>query len=105
MNGEALQRIRVSKKLSRKELAEKAYVTEHYIQSWEEGWYIELPSDGEIEAMAEALMIDEEELRKLLDLDDCDNETDVGLIDYVDALGRMIKQIKKRCQEDSSDNN
>ena len=98
MNGERLKEIRESNNISRKELALKLYVTELIVQSLEEGWYIESPSSGEVEELAEIFNISEEVLRKIIDLpeeDDSDNNT-TSFVDYIDAGVRAVKHIKKQ---------
>lgn len=98
MNGEKLKEIRESNNISRKELAKKIYVTEAIIQSWEQGWYIEGPSSGEVEEMAEIFNMSEEVLRNVTNMpeeDDSDNNT-TSFIDYIDAGVRAIKYIKDK---------
>ena len=100
MNGKMLQEIRESKNISRKRLAEKIYVSESIVQSWEQGWYIELPSSGEIEGMAEFFDIDEQELRKKLELSEEDlDEKPVRFIDFVDAGVRVANYVKNKKDE------
>lgn len=98
MNGERLKEIRESNSISRKQLAQKIYVTESIVQSWEEGWYIESPSSGEVEEMAEVFNMSEEILRNIIDLpeeDDSDNNT-TSFVDHIDAGVRAVKHIKKK---------
>ncbi len=98
MNGEKLKGIRESNKISRKQLAQKIYATESIVRSWEEGWYIETPSSGEIEEMAELFNMSEETLRNIIDLpkeDDSENNT-TSFVDYIDAGVRAVKHIKKQ---------
>lgn len=98
MNGKKLKEIREIKKISRKQLAQKIYVTESIVRSWEEGWYIETPSSGEIEEMAELFNTSEEILRDIIDLPeeyDSENNT-TSFVDYIDAGVRAIKHIKKQ---------
>ena len=98
MNGEKLKEIRESTNISRKQLAQQIYVTESIIQSWEEGWYIECPSSGEIEGMAEVFNMSEEVFRNIINMleeYDSDNNT-TSFIDYVDAGVRAVRHIKNR---------
>lgn len=67
MNGKRLQKLREERGLTRKELAKPIYVTEWYIQSWEQGWYFQAPTSGEIEGMAEVLGMDEDGFRREID--------------------------------------
>ena len=98
MNGEKLKEIRERNNISREQLAQEIYVTESIIRSWEEGWYIETPSSGEIEEMAEIFNMSEEMLRDTIDLpeeDDSDNNT-TRFVDYIDACVRAVEYIKKQ---------
>ena len=100
MNGKVLQEIRERKNISRRRLAEEICVTESIVQSWEQGWFIELPSSGEVEGMAEFFDIDEQELRKKLELpeEDLDEKT-VRFIDIVDAGVRAANYVKNKKEE------
>ena len=82
MNGERLKEIRESNNISRKQLAQKIYVTESIVQSWEEGWYIESPSSGEVEEMAEVFNMSEEILRNIIDLPEEENTQINKTVDF-----------------------
>ena len=96
MNGKRLQELREKNGLSRATLAEMAYTTESFIQGWEQGWAIHLPSSGEIEAMAECFHMSEEKLLTALDIDEdeLDDETPTSWIDFIDAGVRAWKYVK-----------
>ncbi len=97
MNGNALKELREKNGYSRSQLAEKLYVTASMIQSWEEGWAIINPSNGEIDEMADAFGMSEDELREVLDADPDDDygeNTKVSWLDYLDAGVRAINFCK-----------
>lgn len=94
MNSVALRNLRERYGYSRKALADKLYVTESIIQSWEEGWAIINPSSGEIEEMAGAFGMSEDDLRSYISAD-IDEDEGVRFIDFIDAGIRAIKFCKK----------
>lgn len=99
MDGDRLKELREKFGYSREELAEKVCVTKYIIQSWEEGWAFMNPSSGEIEELADAFHMTEEELRDVLAQDEDDDYSDdqkLSFIDYVDAGVRMLEHIKKQ---------
>ena len=101
MRGDKIKELREKHGYSRKELADRLYVTAAEVQSWEEGWFITCPSSGEIEEMANAFEMDEDRLREIIDQDesdDSDENTNLRIIDYVDAgirARRFIKKLKR----------
>ena len=98
MRGDLLKKLREERGISRHKLAELAYVTEAIVQSWEEGWFIQAPSSGEIESMAECFGMDETELMELLDLEDDDlsDDQELSWIDIIDAGVRARQFIRKQ---------
>ena len=48
MNGKTFKELREKHGYSRKEKANRLYVGESMVQSWEEGWSLINPSSGEI---------------------------------------------------------
>lgn len=98
MRGDILKELRQNNKLSVDELAEKICVSSSLLQSWEQGWYLILPSSGEISEMADIFDIDEDTLREILDIDengDYDPNKKISFIDYVDSAVRTLQFIKK----------
>lgn len=101
--GDRLKELREKHGYSRKELAEKLYVTEAFIQGWEEGWDIINPSSGEIAEMADAFGIDEEKLRFYLEQDE-DEDYDIDADDDDFKIGenewaKMRRQAKSFVKE------
>jgi len=99
MNGEKIKELREKAGLTREALAKELYVTASIIQSWEEGWYNVPPSSGEIDEMATIFKIDEENLRELLDQDECEDYDAAPkwrFIDYIDYGIKVKKALKKR---------
>ena len=98
MRGEVIRELREKHGYSRKELADKLYISASELQSWEEGWFIKGPSSGEIEEMADAFKMTEDSLRELInhsECDDADKNEEPRFIDYVDSavrLGRFLKR-------------
>lgn len=97
MNGCKLQIIRENRGIGRKELADSAHVSESYIQSWEQGWYIQTPSSGEIKSMAEYLGLTEDDLMAMLEIDeeDLSDNKSICFSDFLDASVRTYKHIKE----------
>ena len=99
MDGKQLKDMREKHGYSRKDLAKIIYVTEHEVQSWEEGWGITEPSSGEIEGLAEAFNVSEEELCDMLSIDISDGyweDKPIRFIDYIDSGIRLMKHIKSK---------
>lgn len=99
MNGERLKQLREKNGYSRQELAQKVLVSKHEIQAWEEGWYISEPSSGEIEGLAEAFALSEDEVCSVLNIsteDGYSEDKDARFIDYVDAGLRAVQYVKDR---------
>ncbi len=97
MNGKRLKEIRENNNISREELAQKICSTEFFIRSWEENWYIEKPSSGEIEEMANAFNMTEDLLRSQIDMpeDEDSDKNEIKFIDYIDAGIRAVKYIRE----------
>ena len=101
MNGNKLQELRDRFGYSRKELAEELLVTPEMIQSWEEGWALINPSNGEIDEMAKLFQMTEDELREYLDADEDEDwsaDKKLSFVDVLDAGVRFhqyIKSLKK----------
>lgn len=101
MNGKTFKELREKHGYSRKEIANRLYVGESMVQSWEEGWSLINPSSGEIEELAEIFSMEEDQLRMLLEQDeddDDDYDTPLTFIDVVDSGVRWIGHIK--CEAD-----
>ena len=102
MRGIVIKELRERHNCSRKELADYICVSVSELQSWEEGWYLTLPSSGEIGEMASYFKMSEEQLRLLIELDedDYDEESRLRTIDYVDSLIRLSKFIRDKKRDD-----
>lgn len=96
MDGEKLKILRETKGYTRAELANKVFVSKAEVQSWEEGWYIKEPSSGEIECLAEAFNLSEDNLCSLLNIDienGYSEDEPIRFIDFVDSGIRLVKHI------------
>lgn len=101
MRGDILKDIHEKCGMDREELANAVCVTESIIQSWEQGWYIQPPSSGEIEAMAECFRISEADLLEMLEINE-ESLSDSAMprfIDFVDAAVKCLDYTKDRTKE------
>ena len=91
MNGSRLQELREQFGYSRKQLAEELLVTSELIQSWEEGWALTNPSNGEIDEMAELFQMTEDELREYLEADEDEDWSADKKLSFIDILDASIR--------------
>lgn len=101
MRGDILKAIRQKCGIDREELANAVCVTESIIQSWEQGWCIQPPSSGEIEAMAECFRISEEDLLEMLEIDEeaLSDSATPRFIDFADSAVKWLDYIKDRTKK------
>ena len=100
MNGKNLEKLRIKNGFSRQELGELLYENAAHIQSWEEGWYVNGPTTSDIEDMADAFGMSEQELRKYIEQDEEDDydsdDDEMGLGTYTAKLAfNVMKRLLK----------
>ena len=74
------------------------YVTEYILQGWEEGWSLISLSNGEMEELANAFQMTEEELRRVLSQekdDDYSDDTKINFFDVIDSGIKWLELIRK----------
>ena len=101
MNGKKLEELRVKNGFSRQELADLLYENSAHIQSWEEGWYVYGSTATDIEDMAEAFNMTEEDLRRYIEQDEDDDfdsdEDEISFGSYMVKLSYNV--IKKKLKD------
>ena len=98
MDGSKLKELRQKNGYTREKLAKKLYVTEYILQGWEEGWSLISLSNGEMEELANAFQMTEEELRRVLSQekdDDYSDDTKINFFDVIDSGIKWLELIRK----------